>query len=132
MKETTAPIGHRLGNLQLRILKILWASGEADVNGVREVLNQTSDLAYTSVATMLRKMETRGLVTHRTEGRSFIYRATAGEDAVSQGMTRELLTRLFGGSITNLVSHLLRNDEVDRKELEKLEKLIAEQKRRKS
>jgi len=53
---------HRLGDLQLKILKVLWQHREATVAEVHEQLPRGADLAYTTIATMLRKMETRGLV----------------------------------------------------------------------
>ncbi len=121
---------HRLGELQLRIMKVLWARGEATVAEVHKALGPESDLAYTTVATMLRKMETRRLVTHRLEARSFVYRAAVAEEAVSQGMADHLLDRLFEGSLADMVQHLLSTHEVSRAELSKLEKLIAERKRR--
>jgi BlaI family transcriptional regulator, penicillinase repressor len=121
---------HRLGDLQLRIMKVLWASGEATVAEVHKGLGVESDLAYTTVATMLRKMEARRLLTHRLEERSFVYRAVVGEEEVSQGMADHLLDRLFEGSLADMVRHLLSSREVSRAELSKLEKLIAEQKRR--
>jgi predicted transcriptional regulator len=120
---------YRLGDLQLRIMKVLWASGEATVAVVHQALGAESDLAYTTVATMLRKMEARGLLRHRLEARSFVYRAAVAEEAVSRGMADHLLERLFEGSLADMVRHLLSNREVSRAELSKLEKLIAERKR---
>jgi BlaI family penicillinase repressor len=120
---------HRLGDLQLRIMKLLWARGEATVSEVHKTLSQERDMAYTTVATMLRKMEARNLVKHRPEGRTFIYRAAVAEAAVSRGMSDHLLDRLFEGSLSDMVSHLLSTREVSREELSKLEQLIAEQKK---
>jgi BlaI family penicillinase repressor len=120
---------HRLGDLQLRIMKVLWGGGEATVAVVHEALGPESDLAYTTVATMLRKMEARGLLRHRLEARSFVYRAAVAEEAVSRGMADHLLERLFEGSLADMVRHLLSHREVSRAELSKLEKLIAERKR---
>ena len=115
----------RLGDLQLRLLQILWARGEASVAEVHEVLKPDRDLAYTTVATMLRKMDVRGLVTHRVEGRTFIYAAAVAEDQVGRGMAVHVLDRLFEGSLTDMVSHLLTAREVSPEELKRLEKLIA-------
>lgn len=120
---------HRLGDLQLQILKVLWQRGEASVAEVHEALPNGPDLAYTTVATMLRKMETRGLVIHRADGRTFIYRAAVAEDQVSQGMAEHVLDRLFEGRLADMVSHLLTAREVSRAELARLEQLIAERKR---
>lgn len=116
---------HRLGDLQLRIMKVLWERQEATVSQVFEDLTKHSDLAYTTVATMLRKMERRGLVGHRTEGRTFIYRAKVAAEAVSRGMMDHLVDRMFEGSLTEVVNHLLTTREVSRDELKKLEQLIA-------
>ena len=120
---------HRLGDLQLQIMKVLWARGEAAVADIQAAVPGGEQLAYTTVATMLRKMETRGLVAHRTDGRSFVYRASIAEDKVSQGMTDHVLDRLFGGSVAALLNNLLTTREVSRDELVRLEKLIAQRKK---
>ena len=62
----------RLGDLQLKIMRVLWEHGPLGVAEVKARLDGDR-LAYTTVATMLRKMEDRGLVGHRTEDRRFIY-----------------------------------------------------------
>jgi predicted transcriptional regulator len=120
---------HRLGDLQLRIMKLLWPRGEATVSDLHKILSQERDLAYTTIATMLRKMEARGLVKHRPDGRTFIYRAAVAEAAVSRGMSDHLLDRLFEGSLSDMLNHLLSTREVSREELSKLEQLIAERKK---
>jgi len=121
----------RLGDLQLKIMQVLWKRKEATVAEVHTALPGAPELAYTTIATMLRKMEARQLVTHRIEGRSFIYRAVIAAEAVSRDMTSHLLDRLFGGSLANLVNHLLTNREVSPEELVRLEQLIAERKKQK-
>jgi BlaI family penicillinase repressor len=120
---------HRLGELQLKIMKVLWARREASVADIQAALPGGAELAYTTVATMLRKMEARRLVSHRVEGRTFIYAPAVDEAQVSRGIAEHVLDRLFGGSVEALVSHLLTTREVGRDELARLERLIA--KRRK-
>lgn len=110
-------------------MKLLWAGGEATVADVHQQLQHERDLAYTTIATMLRKMEQRGLVKHRSEGRSFVYRAAVGEEAVTRGMADHFIDRLFAGSLTDVVSHLLHTREVSLHELAELERLIAQRKR---
>ncbi len=120
---------YRLGDLQLRIMKALWERGPASVSEVQQALGPKAGLAYTTVATMLRKMEMRGLVAHRSEGRRFIYQAAVGPDAVTRSMADDILERLFEGSLADMLSHLLATREVSRDELRALERLIAERKR---
>jgi len=124
------PKVHRLGDLQLKILQTLWEQGEAAVAHVHHALGGSAKFAYTTVATMLRKMEARGLVTHRAQGRSFVYRAKVAAQEVSRGMADHLVDRLFEGSLTDVVSHLLTTREVSRAELNELERMIAERKRK--
>ena len=121
---------HRLGDLQLRILQSLWDRPDSSVAEVHAELKPERDLAYTTVAPMLRKMETRGLVAHREEGRSFLYRALVAAEEVSRSVGQHLVDRLSSGSLTEAVSHLLTSREVSRDELDQLEKLIKEAKRR--
>lgn len=119
---------YRLGELQLRIMGVLWQRGSATVADVQEALGERA-LAYTTVATMLRKMEGRGLVKHKSEGRSFRYRAAVPPEAVSRSMTGDLLENLFAGSLADMMSHLLTTRDVSREELVRLERLIAERKK---
>ena len=126
----TKPKVHRLGDLQLRILQNLWERNEAAVGVVHEALGGRASYAYTTVATMLRKMEARRLVAHREEGRSYIYRALVAAEDVSRGVADHLVDRLFEGRLTDVVSHLLTTREVSRAELSALEKMIAERKKK--
>jgi BlaI family transcriptional regulator, penicillinase repressor len=120
----------RLGDLQLRILQILWERGEATVADVHKALGGHSRFAYTTIATMLRKMEGRDLVSHREEGRLFVYKARVAAQAVSRDIADHWVERLFGGSLTHAVNHLLTTREVSAEELRELERLIAERKRK--
>jgi BlaI family penicillinase repressor len=119
---------YRLGDLQLRIMRVLWRAGPASVAQVHEELGES--LAYTTVATMLRKMEDRGLVSHEEQERKFIYHAAVSADEVTRSMADDLVDRLFEGNLADAVCHLLETREVSRDELARLERLIHERKRR--
>jgi predicted transcriptional regulator len=114
----------QLGELQLAILQELWRTGEATVSDVHTALFPARQLAPTTIATMLKKMEARGLVEHRTEGRRFVYRPAVSEDRVTRSMVAELTERLFEGRATDLVSYLIR-EHIDADELDELNDLIA-------
>ena len=124
------PPTHRLGELQLRILEVLWKQEQAPVAAVHEALGGSAEFAYTTIATMLRKMEDRRLVRHRTEGRSFIYRAAVAADDVTRNVADHLVDRFFAGSLAEAVSHLLDTRDATKAELAELEKLIAVRKKR--
>ncbi len=115
---------HQLAELQLAIMHVLWERGEATVAEVREALRAERPLAYTTVATMLSKMEKKSHVTHRIEGRAHIYRPDIDQQQVSRSMVTDLAERLFAGDVTKMVSHLLDGCEIDAAELARLKALI--------
>jgi predicted transcriptional regulator len=121
---------HSLGELQYAIMRVLWEEGEATVARVQERLaaGETHERALTTIATMLTKMEKKGVVAHRSEGRIFVYRAVVQEDAVRRSMVSELTERLFGGDYGALVSHLLDEQDIDKAELQRLRSLVAAKK----
>src|SRR5258705_11787887 len=86
---------HHLGDLQLAIMRVLWAQGEATVADVHEALEPERGLALTTIATMLVKMEKKGVVDHRAEGRRFIYRPLVSEGLVRRPMVADLTAQLF-------------------------------------
>ncbi|MEE2706838.1 MAG: BlaI/MecI/CopY family transcriptional regulator [Planctomycetota bacterium] len=118
---------HRLGDLQLRIMQILWRGGPRTVADVQKQL--AGNLAYTTVATMLRKMENRGLVCHNEQDRKFVYEPAVSSELVTRNMTGDLIDRLFAGNLPAVVNHLLTSREVSGDELDILENLIREHRR---
>lgn len=117
---------HRLADLQLAIMHVLWDRGEATVGDVQKALEPTRQLAYTTVGTMLARMEQNGQVTHRTDGRANVYRSKVPREKVSRSMVSDLAQRLCAGDITQLVCHLLDECDVSREELSALKKLIRQ------
>lgn len=114
----------QLAELQLAIMQILWDLGEATVAEVRDGLSDQRPLAYTTISTMLTKMERNGQVSHRTDGRIHIYRPILQKDMVSRSMVTDLADRLFAGDVSQMVSHLLDGCDVSREELTRLKSLI--------
>jgi predicted transcriptional regulator len=121
---------YRLGDLQLKMMKVLWLRVEATVAEVHQALAAEGDWAYTTIATMLRKMEARGLVRHRLHERKFLYRPAVQAEEVTQGISTHFLNRLFEGSLADMVAHLLTTRQISREELARLEALIAERKKK--
>jgi predicted transcriptional regulator len=115
-----------LGDLQHAIMAVLWGRGEATTAEVHEALHAERGLALTTIATMLRKMEDKGVVEHRAEGRQFVYRPTVTQDEVRQSMVGELVERLFDGDAKALVAHLVSEHEIDPVELAALRRRLSE------
>lgn len=116
----------QLADLQLAIMQVLWQLSEASVAQVREALKPDRDLAHTTIATMLTKMERNGQVDHRVDGRLNIYRPLLTQDRVESSMLGDLYQRLFHGNLNSVVCHLLEDEDISQTELNQLKKLIRE------
>ena len=114
-----------LGDLQHAIMTVLWDRGEATTADVHQALEAERGLALTTIATMLRKMEDKGVVAHRSAGRQFVYRATVTQAAVRESMVGELVERLFGGDAKALVAHLVSEHEIDGADLAELRERLT-------
>ena len=104
---------HRLGELQLAIMRVLWDAEEATVAEVREALEPDKGRALTTIATMLTKMERKGVVGHRVEGRQFVYAPIVSEQAVRRSMVADL-TDAAGEHFTSTLEPLLRHRSLGR------------------
>jgi predicted transcriptional regulator len=96
-----------LSPAQREIMEIIWRRGEVTANEVRLVLSRTRKVARNTVRTLLERMEDKGWLEHRAEGRTFLYTAARPrQDAVGQKV-REIVETVCGGSPETLVSALL-------------------------
>ncbi len=120
-----------LTELQLALLDVLWAEGEVTVAEATEALLAERALASTTVATLLSRLERRGVVTHRIEGRQYVYRADVTRAEVRASMVTALANRLFKGDVAALMSHLLTESEIAAGDLERVRALIDEKTREK-
>jgi|SRR5579872_4455326 len=111
---------------ELEILKVLWERGEATVRDVYEVLRERLPIVQNTVQAFLRTMEDKGLVRHRLEGRTFIYRPTREREATTRKLVGQLLTRAFDGAVDQLVQSAFSLRPPTQAELSRLEALIAE------
>ncbi len=119
-----------LGDLQHAIMTVLWERGEATTAAIHEALYSERGLALTTIATMLRKMEDKGVVAHRTDGRQFVYRPIVTEDEVRLSMVGELVERLFDGDARALVAHLVSEHEIEATELAALRRRVSSGRKR--
>jgi predicted transcriptional regulator len=113
---------------ELDLLNVLWKRGEATVREVYEELRERLPIVQNTVQALLRTMEEKGLVQHRLEGRTFIYRPVYQRQQTAQHLAGQLLERAFGGAVDQLVQSVLEARQPTRQELEKLEQLIAQAK----
>ena len=114
----------RLTVPQLEILRVLWQRSEATVVEIQQALRAARPLAATTIATLLSRLEKRGLVAYRTEGRQYVYRAVLQERDAQQHALVEVTRGLFAGDVASMVSQLLSSHELQPGDLARVRELI--------
>jgi BlaI family penicillinase repressor len=117
----------QLSDLQLDVLRVIWRDDEATVAKVHSELLPKRGLATTTIATVLTRLEKRGVLAHRREGRQFVYRSLVTEKDAARNMVNELTERVFNGDAAELVAHLINERKVTNGELDRLKQLINNQ-----
>ena len=113
----------QLTPLELRIMQVLWAEGPLTVQSVQTQLG--GDLAYTTVQTMLNVLQRKGHVSRTMVGRAFEYKPIQNRDTALGGAVRDLMNRMFNGSVEGLVMSLFRTRQIDAAKLAELAEKIS-------
>lgn len=115
-----------LTDLQLSVMRALWALGEgsvADVHG--ELARDGKELASTTVATLLQRLSAQGWVEHRQRGRMFVYRANVERKDAAAGALSRLIRNFFNGDPSALAAHLVDAQQLSDAELAKVRRVLA-------
>src|SRR5215475_5733947 len=92
------PKNNTLTPQELEIMKLVWQRERATVRDIYEALLERRKIAYTTVMTMMKTLETKGYLKKRRQDRAFMYRPTQAKNQVIGGMIREFIDRVFNGS----------------------------------
>jgi predicted transcriptional regulator len=111
---------------ELRLMRVLWDRGEATVGAVVDALKARPKPAYNTVLTLLRIMEKKGYVTHRKDGRAFIFLPAVDRIDASRSALQTLINRFFDGSQRNLILNLLEDEQLSPEALKELKERIGE------
>ena len=122
MARTKSPT---LTDAELRLMDVVWQKGHASAADVLAAMPD-AELAYTTVLNTLRILETKGYLRHTKQGKAFIYHPLVDRGQASRSALQHIVSRFFGNSPSQLVSTLLRDEQLNRKELNRLKKLIDE------
>ena len=116
---------YELGVAELEVLKVLWEEGPGTVRQAMNILHgRGRSVAYTTVQTMLTRLEQKGFVKSNRSGPAFVYRAVITRERISRSRVRRLLEQLYDGAAGPLVLQLLRTQRLKPQELEQLQELI--------
>ncbi len=124
------PPAKELTERELEVMHAFWEKGEATAQEIRDFLADSGrDLAYTTVATLIRILGEKGFLEQTTHGRPFMYRPCRSFDDVSENMLGDLMQRVFGGSREALLMRLFGQKGLNKKERALLEEVLRENKK---
>jgi BlaI family penicillinase repressor len=115
---------------ELAILQILWQRGPSTVREIHEVLAKEKDVGYTSALKFLQIMTAKGLVTRTEEQRAHVYSANQPAEKTKQQFAADVLKRVFAGSASQLMQHVLSGKRGSKKEVEELRRMLDEYERK--
>ena len=120
-----------LPKFELEIMHVIWDKGKATVQEVKDALSEQHPGAYSTFMTMMRRMESKGILKHEMheDGRTYVYTPLVSREEVSAGMIQDIYQRLFRGSSNRLfdaLNALFREEEITPEEVQRLKDLIAE------
>jgi predicted transcriptional regulator len=118
MAATTARV---LTPLERRIMRVLWAEGPGNVQKVLQGLTGEPQLAYTTVQTTLNVLQRKGKVKRRLVGRAFEYSAKVSQQAADSHAIKDVLQKVFRGSVDDLLLALVRDKHIDARKLAELQ-----------
>ena len=111
---------------ETEVLRLVWQLGAATVQQVHDTLPAGRKIAYKTVQTLLRRLEEKGYLTHKAEGRAYVFCPAVKREAVVKRTVLDFLDRLFGGDPRPLMHFLAREGRIDAQDVEELKKLIDE------
>ena len=122
------PKTNQPSDLELQVLSVLWDKGSATVREVHDKLPDGKIRAYTTVLTVMQKLEKKGLVTKETEGTAHVYSPTQSQEATVRPLLRDLVQNIFRGKVSTVVQHLLEDEQISDAELKEIRTLIRRHK----
>ena len=129
MARIQIPRPKNLGEVEQAVLEHVWAHGPCSAEACREALAATRPMKESTIRTVLRRLEEKGYVSHTIEGRTFIFSASQDRQNVAVRAVKGIIDRFCGGSAEELVIGMVDHAVLDRKQLERLTRKIAEQKK---
>ena len=107
-------------------MKLVWQRDSATVRDIYEALLQRRKIAYTTVMTMMKILESKGYLKKRQQDRAFVYRPADRKDKVIGRMIREFMDRVFNGSAEPLLVHLVKDRHIRERDLKKIKQMIED------
>jgi BlaI family penicillinase repressor len=119
-----------LTDLENEVMQVVWHGAPSSVEAVHQVVSRTRDLKEATIRTILRRLEQKGYLDHEAQGRAYVYRAVEHPRSLAARAVRQIIDRFCRGSVEELVSGMVDAKVLSDAELETLEGVVRERRRR--
>jgi predicted transcriptional regulator len=127
MTNTSKQRPHGVGELEQLLMEFIWSHGRCTADVCREALLPARALKDSTVRTVLRRLEEKGLLKHQVEGRTFFYEATQPQRHFAARAVKQIIDRFCGGSVEQLLTGMVENRVLQQKDLAQIARRIAAQ-----
>lgn len=118
-------VSNPLSPLENQLMQVIWERGPSTAEQVRVALDSQRSLKESTVRTLLRRMEDKGFLTHRVEGRTFVYEAAVAPHMAAARAVRQIIDRFCGGSVEALLVGMVDDEVLDKDELVQLAEQLS-------
>jgi predicted transcriptional regulator len=115
-----------LSPAETEILRLVWQLESATVQEICHALPEDRSIAYATVQTLLRRLEKKGYVRHKSSGKAYVFSAAVKREKVIKQTVVEFVERLFGGDPVPLMLHLADCSDLKPEDIKRLKKSIQE------
>jgi predicted transcriptional regulator len=117
----------RITDAELDVMEVLWAADQPlTATDIADRVGSERGWSLATVKTMLSRLVAKGAITHREDGRRFLYSPAIERDAYVSRESRRLVDRLFGGRLSPLVAQLAEEEALDEDDIAAIEALLKE------
>jgi BlaI family transcriptional regulator, penicillinase repressor len=121
---SAAPVRSPLTELENEVMQAVWEAGACSVEAVHQSISRSRRLKETSTRTLLRRLEQKGYLRHKAEGRAYIYQAVEPARNLAARAVRQIIDRFCQGSVEELVSGMVDSKVLSKNEMVRLEEFV--------
>jgi BlaI family transcriptional regulator, penicillinase repressor len=121
-----------LSELEHLVMDVLWKRSQSNAEDVREALSQRHPMKDSTARTILKRLEEKGYVKHHVEGRTNVYRVSEPPRSLAVTAVQQIIDRLCGGSVEQLIVGMVDREILDERELRRLAEKLGQLKKRRN
>jgi len=129
-KADAAKVRSPFTELENDVMQAVWRIAPCTVESVHEIVSRKHKLKEASTRTLLRRLETKGYLTHESDGRAYVYRAPEPARNIAARAVKQIIDRFCRGSVEELVSGMVESKVLSEREMIQLERFVRSRKSR--